>query len=289
MTMMLTGKSAHAKKAKKLGLVDAVVEERHVANAVSAALAGKYRRGRGTWKGTAFLAEARARGGRQAHARQDRRKGARGALSRALPADRSVGRPWRRCQVMQQAEIASFSRLLAGQTSRTSCAPSSCARSCAASARSKARFPPCARRRRRGHGRRHRGVVRAQGADRDARGPRPARRSAKAIGRAAKGFDKSLHSGIERRDALDRLVPDFAGDGVAKADVIIEAVAEKTEVKHKVLAEVAARAQGCADRHQHVEHPARGAGGGAARSLAAGRPAFLQSRRPHGTGRGGRS
>src|SRR5690606_23513694 len=39
MTMMLTGKSAYAAKAKRLGLVDAVVEERHVAAAVEAAAA----------------------------------------------------------------------------------------------------------------------------------------------------------------------------------------------------------------------------------------------------------
>jgi 3-hydroxyacyl-CoA dehydrogenase / enoyl-CoA hydratase / 3-hydroxybutyryl-CoA epimerase len=64
---------------------------------------------------------------------------------------------------------------------------------------------------------------------------------AKAVGRAAKLYEKSLHSDTERRDALDRLVPDFAGDGVAKADIIVEAVAEKTEVKHKVLGEVAKR------------------------------------------------
>ncbi|TIX98167.1 MAG: fatty-acid oxidation protein subunit alpha, partial [Mesorhizobium sp.] len=39
MTMMLTGKTVHAKKAKTLGLVDAVVEERHVENAARAAVA----------------------------------------------------------------------------------------------------------------------------------------------------------------------------------------------------------------------------------------------------------
>ena len=36
--MMLTGKTAHTDKAKTLGIVDTVVEERHVAAAVEAAV-----------------------------------------------------------------------------------------------------------------------------------------------------------------------------------------------------------------------------------------------------------
>ncbi len=38
------------------------------------------------------------------------------------------------------------------------------------------------------------------------------------------------------RDALDRLIPDMAGDGVRMADLIIEAVPEKLELKQKVYA-----------------------------------------------------
>src|SRR5690606_29484833 len=50
MTMMLAGKTVHAKKAKALGLVDATIEERHVENAVRAAIAGTLRTDRGNWK-----------------------------------------------------------------------------------------------------------------------------------------------------------------------------------------------------------------------------------------------
>src|SRR5690606_15263661 len=64
---------------------------------------------------------------------------------------------------------------------------------------------------------------------------------AKAIGRAAKFFDKRLHSTIERRDALDRLMPDFEGSGVVNADLVIEAVAEREDIKRKVLEDVSAR------------------------------------------------
>jgi 3-hydroxyacyl-CoA dehydrogenase/enoyl-CoA hydratase/3-hydroxybutyryl-CoA epimerase len=54
-------------------------------------------------------------------------------------------------------------------------------------------------------------------------------------------FDKKLHSSLERRDALDRLTPDFDGTGFAKADLVIEAVAEKAEVKRRVYEAIAPR------------------------------------------------
>src|SRR6185295_12036636 len=44
MTMMLTGKTVDARKAKSLGLVDAVCEERHVLNAVKDAMSGRLKR-----------------------------------------------------------------------------------------------------------------------------------------------------------------------------------------------------------------------------------------------------
>src|SRR3984893_18067140 len=52
MTMMLTGRNARATRAKSLGLVDAVVAERHVKAAASAAVFGKLKNRRGgkrTW------------------------------------------------------------------------------------------------------------------------------------------------------------------------------------------------------------------------------------------------
>ena len=41
MTMMLTGRTQRARRARSLGLVDAVTQERHVRAAVNAAVAGK--------------------------------------------------------------------------------------------------------------------------------------------------------------------------------------------------------------------------------------------------------
>src|SRR6201747_967725 len=44
MTLMLTGKTIDARKAKSLGLVDAVTQERHVRNAVKDAVSGRLKR-----------------------------------------------------------------------------------------------------------------------------------------------------------------------------------------------------------------------------------------------------
>ena len=79
------------------------------------------------------------------------------------------------------------------------------------------------------------------------------------------------------RDATDRLIPDVAGDGVARADVIIEAIFENVEAKRALFADVEKRARSRRDpRDQHVEHSARGDRVGAARPVAARRPALLQ-------------
>src|SRR5690606_19012625 len=42
MTLMLTGRTIQARQAKNLGLVDAVTEERHVANAVNSVIEGSF-------------------------------------------------------------------------------------------------------------------------------------------------------------------------------------------------------------------------------------------------------
>src|SRR5258708_19610229 len=45
-----------------------------------------------------------------------------------------------------------------------------------------------------------------------------------------------MRKGTDIRDALDRLVPDLDAEGVRNADLIIEAVPEKLELKQKVYA-----------------------------------------------------
>jgi 3-hydroxyacyl-CoA dehydrogenase/enoyl-CoA hydratase/3-hydroxybutyryl-CoA epimerase len=57
-----------------------------------------------------------------------------------------------------------------------------------------------------------------------------------AIKRAADLFGKIIRKRTDVRDAMDRLVPDLDGEGVRNADLIIEAVPEKLELKQKVYA-----------------------------------------------------
>jgi 3-hydroxyacyl-CoA dehydrogenase / enoyl-CoA hydratase / 3-hydroxybutyryl-CoA epimerase len=57
-----------------------------------------------------------------------------------------------------------------------------------------------------------------------------------AIKRAADLFGKIMRKRTDIRDALDQLIPDPDGEGVRNADLIIEAVPEKLELKQKVYA-----------------------------------------------------
>jgi 3-hydroxyacyl-CoA dehydrogenase/enoyl-CoA hydratase/3-hydroxybutyryl-CoA epimerase len=65
-----------------------------------------------------------------------------------------------------------------------------------------------------------------------------AERLAPAMGRAAKLFADRLKDARRVRDALDRLIPDVAGDGVARADVVIEAIFEDRDAKRALFAAV---------------------------------------------------
>jgi 3-hydroxyacyl-CoA dehydrogenase/enoyl-CoA hydratase/3-hydroxybutyryl-CoA epimerase len=66
-------------------------------------------------------------------------------------------------------------------------------------------------------------------------------RIAPAVKRAAELYGKRLRQPHLVRAAMDRLVPDVAGHGVSRADVVLEAILENAEVKRKVFAEVEPR------------------------------------------------
>ncbi|MEP6942920.1 MAG: 3-hydroxyacyl-CoA dehydrogenase NAD-binding domain-containing protein [Betaproteobacteria bacterium] len=70
-----------------------------------------------------------------------------------------------------------------------------------------------------------------------------AERLAPAMARAGKLFNDRLKDARRVRDALDRLVPDVAGDGIAHADVIVEAIFENLEAKQKLFVQLEARAR----------------------------------------------
>jgi len=66
-------------------------------------------------------------------------------------------------------------------------------------------------------------------------------RIAPAIKRAAELYGKRLKQPHLVQGAMDRLIPDVAGNGVAKADLIIEAIVENAEVKRKLFASMEPR------------------------------------------------
>jgi 3-hydroxyacyl-CoA dehydrogenase / enoyl-CoA hydratase / 3-hydroxybutyryl-CoA epimerase len=66
-------------------------------------------------------------------------------------------------------------------------------------------------------------------------------RIAPAMERAAKLFGKRVKDKLRAREVMDRLIPDVNGDGVDKADVVIEAIFENVEAKHALLKSLEAR------------------------------------------------
>ncbi|MBI4123296.1 MAG: enoyl-CoA hydratase/isomerase family protein [Betaproteobacteria bacterium] len=68
-------------------------------------------------------------------------------------------------------------------------------------------------------------------------------RLAPAVKRAAELFKRRLRDPRRERDALDRLIPDPSGAGARGADVIIEAIFENLEAKRKLFAGLEATAR----------------------------------------------
>jgi 3-hydroxyacyl-CoA dehydrogenase/enoyl-CoA hydratase/3-hydroxybutyryl-CoA epimerase len=66
-------------------------------------------------------------------------------------------------------------------------------------------------------------------------------RIAPAVKRGAELYKKRLKQKHLIQAAMDRLIPDVAGNGVARADLVIEAIVENAEVKRKVFAQVEPR------------------------------------------------
>ncbi|MDE2599179.1 MAG: enoyl-CoA hydratase/isomerase family protein [Rhodocyclaceae bacterium] len=68
-------------------------------------------------------------------------------------------------------------------------------------------------------------------------------RIAPAIQRARQLFERNLKEARLVRQAMDRLLPDPQGQGVARADVIIEAIFENLEAKQKLFVDLETRAR----------------------------------------------
>jgi 3-hydroxyacyl-CoA dehydrogenase/enoyl-CoA hydratase/3-hydroxybutyryl-CoA epimerase len=240
MAMMLTGRSARAGRAKSLGLVDAVIQERHVRAAVKAAVAGELKTRRSKLLVSAFrLGPARALAAKRMRS-QARAK----APAESYPAPYALIDAWEAhggdARAMQKAEIDSFSQLVVGTTAQNLIR--------VFGLREKLKSLTDGK----WSGQRvHVIGAGAMGGDIAAwcawRGfnvtlaDMKAEPLAGAIGRAAKLFDRISHRRIDVRDALDRLTPDLKGEGVASADLVIEAVPEVLDLKRKVYAGIEPR------------------------------------------------
>lgn len=236
MTLMLTGKPAHTRKAKALGIFDVVTEERHLANAVRAVLDGGTGRdeGQSLTDRAMALAPARALAARRMRAEAEDR-----APQEHYPAPYALIELWEGHEdnrdAMKEAEIASFARLLATDT----------AQNLIRVFRLRDRLKSDA------SGEDGIGHVHIVGSGQMGRSiaawcamkgkrvtlsdPEPEQ-----IGQAlpeAHDLCRSRHlSATETRDALDRLIPDVASDGLSHADLVIEAGPEDTDIKASIYA-----------------------------------------------------
>jgi 3-hydroxyacyl-CoA dehydrogenase/enoyl-CoA hydratase/3-hydroxybutyryl-CoA epimerase len=234
MQLMLTGKSIDARKALSLGLVDAVCEERHVANAVRAAVAGELKHRAGSRSKSTLMS---IKPSRLLIARRLEAETAKRVRREHYPAPYALIDLWREHgdtkAGMLKAEHASFARLLAtptaGNLSRVFFLREHL-KSLGAGAPNPIRHV-------------HVIGAGAMGGDiaawcalhgctvtvEDSAGER----LGDAVRRAVKLFEKRT-SGPARKRAYDRFIPDFKSVGVRRADLVIEAVPERLDVKQAV-------------------------------------------------------
>lgn len=237
MTLMLTGKTAHTAKARKLGIADVVTEERHVAAAVRACAAGEAGRDNAGLKSRAFrMAQARRLAARQMRGKTEEK-----APKTHYPAPHALIDLWEKHgddpAQMRQAEIASFARLLETDTARNLI---------------RVFF---LRRKLRERGKGEDGITHVHVVGAGEMGAEIATRAAiegksvtlgdidletlgRAVKVAARVCEDAHLTGRETRDALDRMMPDPNGHGVRRADLVIEAVPEDAELKAKIYGQL---------------------------------------------------
>jgi 3-hydroxyacyl-CoA dehydrogenase/enoyl-CoA hydratase/3-hydroxybutyryl-CoA epimerase len=239
MQIMLTGRTTPAKKAKSLGIIDVVVPERHVEAAIGAAMAGKLSSPTPTLKSRVLdSAPARRLLAQRMKAQADQQ-----APHADYPAPYALIVLWEKYggdfAAMKREEIQSFARLLVTQTSRNLVRVFFLRQKLQSLAGQSSRNgPPTIS---------HVHVIGAgaMGGDIAAwcawRGltvtlgdvkPQPL---AGALKRAAALYDKiGRGDPLRIRDALDRLIPDLKGQGVPRADLVIEAAPENLMLKHAI-------------------------------------------------------
>jgi 3-hydroxyacyl-CoA dehydrogenase / enoyl-CoA hydratase / 3-hydroxybutyryl-CoA epimerase len=236
MTMMLTGRSERARRARRLGLVDAVTQERHVRAAVRAAVGGDIVKAKQSFTGRMLNLKP----ARRLLAARMASEAAKRAPRTHYPAPYALIDLWVEhggdADAMQKAEISSFAKLLVGDTAQNLVRVFFLRDNLKNLAGGK------------WDGRRvHVIGAGTMGGDIAAwcawngfvvtLGDTNQNAIGGAIKRAAELFGKiGRDNRLRVRDALDRLIPDLKGEGVASADLIIEAVPENLELKRKIFA-----------------------------------------------------
>ncbi|NKX29542.1 fatty-acid oxidation protein subunit alpha [Rhodobacteraceae bacterium R_SAG6] len=237
MQMMLTGRSAHDRKAKKLGILDTLVPERHIEAAIAAAADGTLDQHSDGLRARAMRTGA----ARSLAATRMRAETEKKAPRVHFPAPFALIDLWESRggdpEAMQEGEIASFAALLDSVTAQNLIRVFFLRQGLKSASKG-------------GDGIDHVHVIGA-----GAMGAEIAAWSAmqgktvtiedlklEALGatikQAGQIFDKKHLSSIGKRDALDRLIPDPDALGRARADLLIEAAPEKAEIKESIYAEL---------------------------------------------------
>jgi 3-hydroxyacyl-CoA dehydrogenase/enoyl-CoA hydratase/3-hydroxybutyryl-CoA epimerase len=235
MTLMLTGKTIDARRARSLGLIDAVTQERHVCSAVKDAVFGRLKRAKPGIMNT-VLNWTPVRG---LLANRMRSEAGKAAPREHYPAPYALIDLWETYggdkAAMLHHEKVSFANLMVTPTAQNLIRVFFLREQMKKLADGKNTIE-------------HVHVVGAGAMGGDIAAwcanqglrvtladmkPEPV---AGAVKRAADLFGKILRKPIDVRDALDRLVPDMTGDGLRTADLVIEAVSEKLDLKQKVYA-----------------------------------------------------
>jgi 3-hydroxyacyl-CoA dehydrogenase / enoyl-CoA hydratase / 3-hydroxybutyryl-CoA epimerase len=237
MTLMLTGRAIDARRAKSLGLVDAVCEERHVRNAVKDAVSGKLKRA----KKSPLVTLLNLGPVRRVLANRMRAEAEKAAPHEHYPAPGALIDLWERHggdkPAMLAAEKTSFANLMVTPTAQNLI---------------RVFFLREQMKKLAGHGNKIEhvhvigagamgGDIAAWCAGQDLRvtlADMKAEPIAGAMKRAADLFGKIKRKRTAVRDALDLLIPDMVGEGVRGADLIVEAVPEKLELKQRVYASI---------------------------------------------------
>ena len=260
MTMMLTGRTERARRARALGLVDAVTQERHVRAAVKSAVTGEMIRAKQGVLGCAPQQRPGAPPAAHAHARARPPSGRRRAH---YPAPYALIDLWvahgGNAEAMQKAEIASFAKLLVSDTAQNLVRVFFLRENLKNLADGKWNGQPRARHRRRHHGRRHRRLVRVAWLCRHARRHQARARIGGAIKRAAELYGKIGRDNRRRVRDFAR-PPDSRSQGRRgrRRRPDHRGGAGKSRPQAQDLCRHRAEDEARRDpRHQHVEHPAR--------------------------------